>query len=347
MAGKRQHIIPRFLQAGFASRKDGDDVFTWMYRAGQTPFECNTLNVGVEREFYSIGADTAADDAITDVEGPFSELVSSLRETPPQRTSQPQIADLIAHFEIRTRHLRRALFSATDYFIRALASFFEDTPVATEYFVRKVRTDPELLRKPLAAALGCPQELADLVVANAPPEIFKEAISSSLPSISDMIQNRLRGELRGIVKNSHIRALKKAVSPAARADSLRKLEYATIAYSPGDLILGDSIVLFEVTGSRRYKTLLEGKDELRAVYLPLSPQLLLMGTKSQNAATASDLSDAIARCSFEYFIGDRNNTTNAVRHTRIGEAAALLTNDQLDEIVRGLYNEAGGSDQLR
>src|SRR4051794_7106191 len=154
MAGKRQHIIPRFLQAGFASSKDGDDVFTWVYRVGQVPFECNTLNVGVEREFYTIGADTAADDAITDAEGPFSQLVNALREAPPQRVSHPQIAGLFAHFEIRTRHLRLAFSSATDYLLRGLASFLADTDAATAYFTRKARTDPALVRKPLADALG-------------------------------------------------------------------------------------------------------------------------------------------------------------------------------------------------
>lgn len=339
MAGKRQHIIPRFLQAGFASRKDGDDVFTWVYRVGQVPFECNTLNVGVEREFYTIGADTAADDAITDAEGPFSQLVNSLREAPPQRVSQPQIADLITHFEIRTRHLRLAFSSATDYLVRALASFLADTHAATDYFKHKIKTDPELLRKPLAAALGCPQEIADSLVANAPPEIFNEAFAPLLPKLSDMIQNRLRGELPAIMKKSHIRALKSNVSPVARADSLRNLVFATVAHPSGDLILGDSIVLFEVTGSRPYKTLLEGVDELKAVYLPLSPGLVLVGTTDAKFGLPSDLPDAIARCSLEFFISDRVAPTHELRQARIGETAALVSNDELDDIVNSSLSD--------
>ncbi|HSY47307.1 MAG TPA: DUF4238 domain-containing protein [Thermoanaerobaculia bacterium] len=339
MAGNRQHIIPRFLQAGFASRKDQDDVFTWVYRVGQVPFECNTLNVGVEREFYTIGADTAADDAITDAEGPFNRLVNSLREAQPQRVSQPQIADLIAHFEIRTRHLRLAFSSATDYLLRALAAFLADTHAATEYFTRKARTDPALLRKPLADALGWPQDVVDWFVATAPPEIFNEAFAPWLPLLSDMIQNRLRGELPAIMKKSHIRALKSTVSPVARADALRNLAYATVAHPSGDLILGDSIVLFEVTGSRPYKKLLEGSDELKAVYLPLSPRLVLVGATDPNWGVPSNLPDAIARCSFEYFISDRVTSTHELRQARIGETAALLSNDELDDIVNSSLSD--------
>jgi hypothetical protein len=216
-----------------------------------------------------------------------------------------------------------------------LASFLADTQAATEYFSRKARTDPDLLRKPLADALGWPQEVVDWFVANAPPEIFDEAFAPWLPLLSDMIQNRMRGELPAIMKKSHIRALKSTVSPVARADSLRNLAYATVAYAPGDLILGDSIVLFEVTGSRPYKTLLEGSDELKKVYLPLTPRLVLVGATASNWGIPSDLPDAIARCSFEFFIADRDTATHGLRHARIGDAAALLSNDELDEIVDG------------
>src|SRR5689334_9268550 len=115
MAGKRQHFVPRFLQAGFASKKTADQVFTWVHRKDRPPFESNTLNVGVEREFYSIGTDTAADDAITDIEDSFSTLVRTLRDCAAQPVSDPKIPQLISHLEIRTRHLRQSLISATDY----------------------------------------------------------------------------------------------------------------------------------------------------------------------------------------------------------------------------------------
>jgi hypothetical protein len=337
MAGKRQHFVPRFLQAGFASKKTADQVFTWVYRKDQLPFESNTLNIGVEREFYSIGADTAADDAITDVEDSFSTLVSSLRNHAAQPVADPRIPELISHLEIRTRHLRQSLASATDYLLRGLAEFFTDTPSATTYLMRQLRTDPELLRKPLAASLGCSDAQAALLIEKLPRTMLEPVVAQYSPMLVEHVIGRLRGELQGITKSSNVRALKGTVSPATRSDRLRTLHYATVEFTASDLILGDSIVLFEVAASRRFKTLLEGKDELTAAYLPLSPKLALVGATTSAATLPRQLPEAIARSSFEYFISDRESDDNRRRQITIGEAAALITEEELDEIIKSSF----------
>jgi hypothetical protein len=339
MAGKRQHFVPRFLQAGFASKKTADQVFTWVYRTDRPPFESNTLNVGVEREFYSIGTDTAADDAITDVEDSFSTLVISLRDRAPHVVTDARIPELISHLEFRTRHLRQSLVSATDYLLRGLAAFLTDTTSATSYLIRQLRSDPELMRKPLAASLGCSEDQAALLVEHMPRAMVEEMVAQYSPMIVDHVIGRLRGEVQGIMKSSHVRALKSTVSPAARADRLRTLHYATVECTAGDLILGDSPALFEVTGSRRFKTLLEGKDDLVAVYLPLSPKLVLMGAANSFPSLPEQLPEEIARSSFEYFISDRVSDDNRRRQTRIGETAALITEEELEEIMNSSFEE--------
>jgi Protein of unknown function (DUF4238) len=339
MAGKRQHFIPRFLQAGFASKKTADQVFTWVYRRDRPPFESNTVNVGVEGEFYSIGADTAADDAITDVEDAFSTLVSSLRNQAAQSATDPRIPELIAHLEIRTRHLRQSFASATDYLLRGMADFLTDTASATTYLMRQLRTDPELLQKPLAASLRCSDEQAALLVEIMPRTMLEDVVAQYSPMIVEQVIGRLRGEVHRLVKSSHVRALKGTVSPTARADRLRTLRYATVEYPVGDLILGDSPVLFEVAASRRFKTLLEGKDELTAVYLPLGPRLVLMGSATGVTTLPEQLPDTIARSSFEHFISDRLSDDNKRRQMTIGEAAALITEEELDEIMNSSFAE--------
>ncbi|GAC1446583.1 MAG: hypothetical protein NVSMB56_06650 [Pyrinomonadaceae bacterium] len=47
--GKSHQTIFRFLLKGFASRVDGDEAFTWVYRKNSKPFEANTKNINVER----------------------------------------------------------------------------------------------------------------------------------------------------------------------------------------------------------------------------------------------------------------------------------------------------------
>jgi hypothetical protein len=68
MAGNRQHIFPRFLLKGFASRVAGREVFAWVYRKEAKVFETNIINIGVEKNFYGREGDVSADAEITNLE---------------------------------------------------------------------------------------------------------------------------------------------------------------------------------------------------------------------------------------------------------------------------------------
>jgi len=68
MAGKRHHILPRFLLKGFASRVQGEGVFSVVYRKDGKPFETNIEKISVEKHFYGKEGEISADEEITDLE---------------------------------------------------------------------------------------------------------------------------------------------------------------------------------------------------------------------------------------------------------------------------------------
>ncbi len=78
MAGIRQHYIPRFLQAGFISHSKGNDIMSGIRKTG-TPFNPNTKNIGLGTGFYNSEADSSVDDAITDVEGGYAQILNDIR----------------------------------------------------------------------------------------------------------------------------------------------------------------------------------------------------------------------------------------------------------------------------
>jgi hypothetical protein len=332
MSGKRQHFIPRFLQAGFASRGTNGDVFTWVHRKGEPAFECNTKNVGVEGQFYTEGADTTADDAITDAERAFSSLVALLRDSGPSAVIETAIPSLIAHFEFRTRHIRQNVIEAADYLLAGLAAFLSDTNAFSTYVERKIKNDPTLVRKPLADTLGWPQAVADAFVMQHLPQFIRKLAGEILPEL-DKLRRHFPERLAAAAKSGHIRALKEDVSPMRRTQRFQELEYATMRVTKGNMILGDSIVLFEVDGPQRYKTFLDGDDALRAVFVPLTPMLVLVGAPSGPATIPAELHEAVARSSFEYFISDRTSDENERLRARVGENAAILSREELDEII--------------
>jgi hypothetical protein len=98
MAGVRQHILPRFLLKGFASRLDGQEVFTWVFRKGGNIFEANIKNVAVEKHFYTQPANTSVDDEITELERGFARLLDNLRnENDGFEITDPSLREFVSH----------------------------------------------------------------------------------------------------------------------------------------------------------------------------------------------------------------------------------------------------------
>lgn len=341
MAGKRQHFIPQFLQQGFASHTIGGATFTWVYRKGSPPFNSNIINVGVEGLFYTEGDDTQADELITDAEGRFSKLVQTLRTGTRPDVQDPQIARLIAHLEVRTRHLRQSFLRTADFLVSRLLDFMADEQAFSIYLERQFLRDPSMLRESMSKELtkralppALLQPFTQLSIALIPA--FMARLRAMLPKLADALRSTLPTALKTGAKAGHLRALKETIAPEPRVQRYVNLDYSVVESTSGPLILGDSAVLFRVEGSRPYKTFLDKNDVLSAVVLPLSSQRMLVGSSQRAGTPPSDLRQATARCSLEYFIAAERCEANNLLKDTIGEDAAPLTRAQLEEIVTEL-----------
>lgn len=344
MAGKRQHFLPRFLQEGFASHTSGDAVFTWVYRKGAPPFNANIINVGVEGLFYTDEDDTQADDLITDAEGPFSTLVQTLRTSTPAAVSEPQIPRLIAHLEVRTRHLRQSFLRAGDFLVSRLLDFMADEQAFIAYLERQFRKDPSILRDSMSKELarqGLPQVLLQPLIQLSTPILpaLMAKLRPMLPKLAEALRLTLPKTLRDAAKSGHIRALKKTISPEVKIQRYESLAYSVVEAADGPLLLGDSVVLFRVQGPRPYKTFLDKDDVLSSIILPLSSTRAIVGACEPVGVLPPDLPRATARCSLEYFIAAARSDANNILKDEIGEDAAPITRVELEEIISELIKE--------
>jgi hypothetical protein len=343
MAGKRQHFIPRFLQEGFASHTSGDATFTWVYRRDAKAFNSNIINVGVEAAFYTEGSDTQADDLITEAEGEFAALVRYLKTERPTAISDPRVPLLIAHLEVRTRHLRQSLLQTGELLVSRLLDFMADDAAFTTYLERRFREDPTILREAMVEALrkeALPAALLESMIqlsGHVMPALMAR-LRDLLPLLSKNLRSSLPAALKSAAKSGHIRGLKETLSPELRVQQYRALNYA-MAESTESLVLGDSAILLRVAGEREYKPLLEKKDTLRTVILPLAPRLALVGASDGNHNMPAETRRALARCSLEYFIADEHSDGNVQLQKEIGMDAALLSQAQLEEIVSDLLTK--------
>jgi hypothetical protein len=347
MVGKRQHFIPRFLQEGFASHTSGDEFFTWVYRKGMPAFNSNITNVGVEGLFYTEGDDSQADDLITNAEGPFSSLVRSLRSVAPAAVSDRLLPRLIAHLEVRTRHLRQSVLQAGGFLLSRLLDFMSDEDAFIAYLETRLRSDPSVLRESFSKELakqGFPPSLLQPLIQLSTPLLpaFMAQFRPELAKLTEALRSSLPKMLHDATKSGHISALKKEISPETRIRRYDNLAYSVVENSGSPLILGDSAVLFRVQGPRAYKAFLDKDDVLIQVVLPLGSTRALVGAHEGVGVLPPDLRQALARCSLEYFIAAENSDANSLLQDEIGEDAAPLTRAEMEEIIAELMKEWRG-----
>lgn len=338
MSGKRQHFIPRFLQRGFASHVSAEQTFTWVYRKGRSPFNANIINVGVEREFYTTEQDTTADDLITTAEAEFSKLVEALRGCTPGPVDQAQIPYLLAHLEVRTRHLRESFLRAGDLVVQRLLDFLSDEDVFAAFMTRRLKDDPSIIRESLAEELRrhqLPDQLLDSLTEFAAPLIpkFIEQKKVEFPRMAASLRQQLPSVLKAAAKSGHIRGLTSSIAPKARVETYASLRFRVVELPDQALVLGDSVVFFHVSGPRQLKPILDKDDVLKAVYLPLQRKRVLIGSAGDFTTLPIDLREAAVRCSLEYFISSRNSLDDERLSAAIGSDSALLTIEEIEQIV--------------
>ncbi|MHB8483351.1 MAG: hypothetical protein ACYDBV_11560 [Nitrospiria bacterium] len=104
------------------------------------------------------------------------------------------------------------------------------------------------------------------------------------------------------------------------------------------------IVLFKIEGAKTYKTFLEKDDKLEVVFLPLSPNRVLVGSSKNHFLIPTRLTQALARCSIEYFIAHGNTDANKILQEQIGNEASLITKEDIEKIITDSIMEELGSD---
>ncbi len=245
MAGKRQHYLPQLLQRGFASSLDRRR--TWLYREDAAPREVGMRDVGIEENFYSVDSDGSLDAAITEIErDEFVEMIEHFRSsTTVAANLLERLPSLIAHLEVRSRHLRTTFGALVDRAWNDQLRHF-DNPALGAALVRKhVGRNPAELRAMAARELrskGLPVTLAPTMakqtaktIAEMPDELL---LATFWKPLLPHIRNALKARLVASIKQAHVDALRRSVAPDVRALQYRHLRFAIVDVATNDLVLG-------------------------------------------------------------------------------------------------------------
>ena len=344
MSGKRQHFVPQFVQRGFASHTSGKDVFTWVYRNDKTPFNTNIKNVGIEGGFYSRDGNQQVDDYITDAEGRLSLLIGAMRSTSDGAFADTRgAAELVAHLEARSRHLRQNFVHIGSVAFEQILQFISNEETFVPYMLRRMEQDPSMLHSAIEEDLrkrGLPITMAPLLL-----RLSKPLLSAIVPKTTAdfaKIASALRSQLPTIVqtaaKSGQLGALKEAIAPPLKVQHYRQFSYEVFNVAGQRLPLGDSMVLFHIEGDRGFRSFTQADETVLAIYLPISSTQVLVGKRGAYTPALSLLPDAIAKCSLEHFVADRRAPELEALQAQLGKSASILSQAEIESLLMGAFD---------
>lgn len=333
MAGNRQHFIPRFLQRGFSNEKNGKYFTNW-YRKDCFKENMIVENIGLENKFYSHYGDSSVDKKITENEiYSYSRILNSLVDGSYNLDNRKDLAEFIYHMEIRTKNLRENMIDSWAYFGEQLKNRLLDKETLIDYFQRNPKTIKELLQNelnklPILASLH--EQYNSMFFDNVQlwlPNAAEKMLSTLVPKFEQEIISKIPE----IVKKVQLDVL---VSSEDKKSNIYKNMHYKVLKTNQSLILGDSIVIFEVSGERKFKPFYESNDDLKCIYIPLDSYSLLYATPNpEDKPNVDGINKAIAQCSFDFFISKFHSDECQIFRSEIGKNVFIVTTEYIDEIL--------------
>lgn len=354
MVAKRQHIIPRFLQKGFASRFDGSDVFTWAYRKGKKdPFETNTINSYVETFFFGKDNEVNADYEITRMEGEFlSPLVNRMRDKNCDFAKErDEIVKLISHFSLRTKHLRMAFVAMSEKALDGFKNLLTDDQVVEDVLlnpspqtikdqvalVLEDDSDPQIIQvKEIFENFGIEkQQVADLLGELTSSFLLNEETKAENKAfIKTLFSGIFEGSLELVpesIKKGQIQTLKTGVATEPKAQKYKHLEWGVFE-TGSPLILGDIAFVTRTSKERLFKPS-TNTDDISEIFFPISTNQILIGSINLPDAeiNVEEINKAIAKCSFEQFIFHTDSNDKRMLMELIGLESYISSDEEIDK----------------
>jgi hypothetical protein len=343
MAGKRHHIIPRFLLKGFASRQEGDRLFAWTFRKGAAPLEINIDNIGVEKSFYG---KEGTDEIITELEThELSEVVESFRKrTMTERVDREGPSMLVAHVMVRTRALRESFLSSTKYVTERLRDGLLMEGKLEKVLLDRILHNPEALLSSLPGITGAKKQMLISLLQRNASTIFP-FLRPQLHAAIERYLAEFVGILPERVKEAHNKSLLEQPRPELRVQGLRSLDWSVIVFSTG-LIISDVGPIARI-GTGALRSLTDKDDEIREVFLAVSASHLLFGTRNSEVPNLStdSLNEIFARRTFEHFVSASNGPREIGLHGILGNDSDIFPKEMLNavcESVLSKLDEPGG-----
>jgi hypothetical protein len=343
MAGNRHHTLPRFLLKGFASRVEGEKIFTWLYTKNRTPIEVDIRKVSAEKHFYGRKGELSVDDSITELEGNYALLLDKLRVHEGKvEISDPRIPEFITHLVIRTKHIRDSYRKSFEYLIEKIDEYFSDF----DNLKSAILNNSELMRENIEKGFEDYPFLKPHRTILEPmiPYMLLAYLYNNKKEIENMrmsfFENITKNILPKINKKGHITALSQGLIPDVRAEMYRQLRWFVFNCNEA-IVLGDIGCLFEITGAKRFNSINFQNDIILNIFLPISDRKILVGTSLSGIPNVdlNLINLEIAKCSRDFFICSKKLSNINTLVPKLGTDVDIISRNEIEGAVEELFQE--------
>jgi hypothetical protein len=340
MAGKNQHYIPQFLQRGFScqaaqgfalsSKEDKRKARVWTFER-ENANKRLVCKAGMDPYFYG-PENSSVDTTITDAENLYGKLVNNLRRhRKDTAVEEESIPELLAHMFVRSKNMRQTLVDLGEVALDTLSKTLPNIEDMAEFLIKYLQENVDNLP-------DAQREIIRDSIQNNPDSIRhlikdKKIMEEIVPELYDNISHA-RKNINEMAKNAHLDSLSESIEPQNRVRMFEGLHWFIMVKRAGSFILGDALVICQkATGE--YGSILLADEDFQHVFLPISSQHLLIGTKEPTALDPDpeDINQASARMSNEFFIASQNTKQEILYQKKLGDCYTEFLTKQTVEMT--------------
>lgn len=319
MSGRKQHYLPQFLQRHFSHRvvKSNHYVHVHEQRLRYSP---STTGVGAIRDFYSTTEDSRVDDNITATESVLGEILDRTVHT---KTLPPEsdVSMLFSALSIRTLKMRNAMSELAPAMIAALRKKAAEQAWALEALDKQINDEAWIdaqVDNQLQKLGKVDRNRRATIKAWVKAQIKRELEENKpllLAQFNEFFHNafsRLEAEAATIANGALSRIFTDAGALEKRNAFFCKFEYTLMERTAESFVLGDCAIAALDNQSRPRVAMGNVDDQvvLNQVFLPISPDFLIHGTRDPSAPLpdGAQINRFSAMLSNHFFISREEST---------------------------------------
>lgn len=254
----------------------------------------------------------------------------------------------MTHLVIRNDNFRKAVTSAGAAMIEGVADQFADSASARKL----LGLDGDTIKGPFADQLAeAFDQYRPLIAMMGMDEVvFRQWAFSTVKANFDTYHAETGGpmdealatiiqSMPGVVANAQRKSLGEALAPAQRVEHMTEFTWRIVHVA--GLILPDCVAIAYDPDGIASPLMLAGLDTLSSIFVPLSSERLLIGSRTGAVPVPADLSEASAGCSWDFFVARERTPELEVLCDTLRSRVASYLDDLVDGAILDAVAERG------